>query len=287
MPAQVVDLRIAVVQFSPKIGQVKENMRKAREICSKIEPKSIDLLCFSEMVFSGYVFEHSSDILPYLEDPKTGPTSQFCSEMARELGCYVIAGYPERLSEKELDEIAAESKARGGDYLKTDDGREIHRVGANSVVLVGPDGSWVGGYRKINHFETDETWAKAGDEFTSFTLPLPLKTLSIGVCRDINPHEEHGRQDGGPFEIADYCLSKNTDVLVLLNAWTDSKKKLEEDKDWSTLNHWAARMKPLWTDGKDENAELRSGNASEAPQGEGHDTIVVVANRCGEENGKH
>ena len=94
------------------------------------------------MAFSGYVFENAAAITPYLEHPRTGTTSQFCSDLAKRLQCFVVAGYPEKLS------------------LAED--RKIDQVGANSAAFYGPDGEWVGGYRKTHLFETDLTWAKPG-----------------------------------------------------------------------------------------------------------------------------
>lgn len=41
-----------------------------------------------------------------------------------------------------------------------EDGSEM--VGANSAIIYDPDGNYVGGYRKINMFETDKTWARPG-----------------------------------------------------------------------------------------------------------------------------
>ena len=95
----------------------------------------------SSKIFLGYVFENAIAITPHLEHPRTGATSQFCSELAKKLQCYVVAGFPEKLSPEE----------------KTD-----RQVGANSSVLYGPDGEWVGGYRKTHLYETDLTWAKPG-----------------------------------------------------------------------------------------------------------------------------
>lgn len=104
------------------------------------------------MVFSGYVFENATAITPYLEHPRTGPTSQFCSDLAKTLQCYVVAGFPEKLS--------------------LDEDRKIDQVGANSAAFYGPDGEWVGGYRKTNLYETDLTWAKPGVG-CSFLLLFP------------------------------------------------------------------------------------------------------------------
>jgi len=93
---------------------------------------------------AGYVFENATAITPHLEHPRTGITSQFCSELAKKLQCYVVAGFPEKLS------------------LEEETSRDEKQVGANSAVFYGPDGEWVGGYRKTHLYETDLTWAKPG-----------------------------------------------------------------------------------------------------------------------------
>lgn len=107
----------------------------------------------------GYMFPNARAIRPYLEQPQQGPTSLFCAELASRLRCYVTAGYPEQLSPEEVEEPT------------TVDGLEVERIGANSAVLYGPDGHWVGGYRKTNLFKTDLTWAKAGE--LSAAQPFP------------------------------------------------------------------------------------------------------------------
>jgi len=102
------------------------------------------------MVFTGYVFPNAESIAPYLEEPRTGPTSRFCADLASRLQCYVTAGYPEKLPPGEIEP--------GVDF----EGNEVTKIGANSAVLYGPHGEWIGGYRKTNLYETDMTWAKAG-----------------------------------------------------------------------------------------------------------------------------
>ena len=84
----------------------------------------------------------------------------------------------------------------------------------------------------------------------------------------------------GPYEIADHAAANRSNILVLLNAWLDSgiveeDETEEEGSDWSTLNFWASRLRPLWV------------NASTRPDIEtGHETVVVVCNRSGTENGE-
>ncbi|KAJ4467548.1 carbon-nitrogen hydrolase [Lentinula aciculospora] len=258
-------------------GQVKANALRAKELCSVIEPKSIDLLCFPEMILSGYVFEDSDEILPYLELPKEGPTSQMCASLARRLGCYVLAGYPERLLQiPDLD---------------TDN--YTHRC-ANSAIFYGPNGDFIGNYRKTNLFITDRTWAKAGFGFTSFDLPAPIGKLTLGICMDLNaqpPADWKAR--GRPYEIAEYAMKENADVVVLLNAWLDSGVRMHycknekelgfiESVDWTTVEFWATRLKPLWVQAE----ELSSPNKEDDEGENGKRTIVVVCNRTGEEKGK-
>jgi len=231
------------------------------------------------MIFTGYDFPNAEAILPFLEEPETGQTSQFCKALASRLRCYVAAGYPERLSDEEKAEPPA--------------------VGANSAILYSPDGSCVGGYRKVNMFETDKTWAKPGPSFKSFSLPMPIGTLSLGICMDLNPHTALWSTEKGPFELAEYCLSTEskprTNVLLLLNAWLDSKEDLGERWDWQTLNYWLSRLRPLWkkeVDPHDEsNSDSDDSDDGETPAHQSNNedrskqTIVVICNRCGDDKG--
>jgi len=103
------------------------------------------------------------------------------------MGCYVAAGYPERLDAEELVETSPPTLANDGQTVRdgpripneeekpmfekdphhttntsTSDDHAQNFVGANSAILYGPSGEWVGGYRKTNLFETDKSWAKPG-----------------------------------------------------------------------------------------------------------------------------
>lgn len=70
--------------------------------------------------------------------------------MAHRLHCHVIAGYPERLTSRDVEP----SLEYGGD--------DADRVGYNSAIIYGPGGNYIGGYRKTNLFETDMSWALPG-----------------------------------------------------------------------------------------------------------------------------
>src|ERR1700734_1864020 len=119
---------------------------------------------------AGYMFPNAHSIRPYLEHPHHGPTALYCSDLALSLRCYVTAGYPERLSPNEVELSAgAASSLDVGRYIEI----ETEKIGANIAVLYGPDGKWIGGYRKTNLFNTDLTCVNAG---TCFSAQNPLSS---------------------------------------------------------------------------------------------------------------
>jgi protein N-terminal amidase len=121
------------------------------------------LLSYLRPFNSGYVFPTPKDILPYLEEPKTGVTSLFCQELANNLGCFVVIGYPEQLRP---DEDRPEGR-------QGQDGRE-KVVAANSAIIFGPGGEHIGGYRKTNLFVADLPWAKPGVYTFCRLFPSPF-----------------------------------------------------------------------------------------------------------------
>ncbi|GJJ15642.1 hypothetical protein Clacol_009920 [Clathrus columnatus] len=214
------------------------------------------------MILTGYTFDSADSIKPFLEEPGLGVTSRCCKELATRLGCHVIAGYPEKLVGKNNDSNASEDNAN---LLK-------RLVGHNSAVLFNSKGL-CGNYRKTNLFDADKPWALPGDGFATFDLGNPLGRISIGICMDLNPAPSAvwTSIDEGPYEIAEYTLDQDTNLLVILCAWLDSGKSLDSRWDISTMNYWLMRLYPLWM-----KLEGRPSKNSE--------TIVVMCNRCGIEN---
>ncbi|KIJ64615.1 hypothetical protein HYDPIDRAFT_111995 [Hydnomerulius pinastri MD-312] len=291
------NLRVAVVQFAPKIGEVQANIAKARELCKGLAPESIDLLCLPEMIFSGYMFPNATSISPYLEHPRTGPTSAFCAEIARHLHCYVAAGYPERL-EPQISSPGAEDSATNRPQL----------IGANSAVLYGPTGEHVGAYRKTNLFETDLTWAAAGIGFSTLHLPPPLGPTTIAICNDLNVQKPAVWESlaDGPYELAQHCIRSGTRLLVLLNAWlhpdqgepnqdnkpgrndlkTDGNESDGLEPNWQVINYWATRLRPVWANVEEAWTGKDQKGRSEANQDHSKELLVVLCNRFGNEGEK-
>ncbi|KIM28328.1 hypothetical protein M408DRAFT_139999 [Serendipita vermifera MAFF 305830] len=254
-------LRVGVVQYDPKITEVEVNMKRVRSFLEKTPKGSLDLLCLPETALTGYVFPTPEDVKPVLEEPKTGPTSLFAQELSRQLACYVVAGFPERLAK--------------------DEEHPAQLVGANSAIMYDPTGTYVGQYRKTNLFEADLPWVKPGTGFISFPqLPDPISTLSLGICMDLNPGPTTIELPA-PCELASFALSNRSRVLVLLCAWLDSGQHPDTKWDLTTIQYWLGRLLPLWST---ESEDLSPMN--EYPVPDDHDeTIVIICNRTGNERG--
>lgn len=77
----------------------------------------------------------------------------------------------------------------------------------------------------------------------------------------------------GPYELARHHLASKSGILILLNAWLDSEQNPEDEVDEQTINYWSIRLRPLWS-------------KEEVGVDDGAETMVVVCNRTGEENGE-
>jgi protein N-terminal amidase len=78
----------------------------------------------------------------------------------------------------------------------------------------------------------------------------------------------------GPYEIASHCITENSNLLIVLNAWLESPEDIGEDYAWTTMNFWAHRLRPLWKQQEGASADDQ------------RETNVVICNRTGNENGE-
>ena len=100
---------------------------------------------------------------------------------------------------------------------------------------------------------------------------------------DLNPRLPWTLEEG-PYELADHCLKTRSNLLILLNAWLDSEKEQESEEDILTMNYWATLLRPLWH----RKPNGSSGEGAEPREtSEDVETVVVVCNRSGVENGEH
>lgn len=247
-------MKIAILQFNPRLGQFPQNITKADQLLSTNQ-SNLDLLVLPELAFSGYNFPSLAAITPFLEPTASGPTTQWAIRVARARNCTVIVGYPE---------IAVSSNpAETKNY--------------NSTVTISPKGEILANYRKSFLYYTDETWATEGfrsnnnpSQSPFFTSPSlgNLGPVGHGICMDINPYRFESPWTN--YEFATAMLAHGCKLVVLSMAWLT--RLTPEDTvaqanvpDMETVAYWLERFWPF--------QEARSTEA----------ITVVFANRCGSE----
>ena len=176
-------MKIALVQFDPQLYDNKKNMEKAQSLMSSVQA---DVYILPEMAFSGYMFQDTKDITPYVEDQK-GETFKWASRMAIEKQAFVQVGYPEKGSD--------------GFY--------------NSILIVDRQGQLIRNYQKHHLYETDYSWATPGPSYGY--VDTEFGRIGLGICMDLNPYRHEA-----PFELfewANYQLSNQCEIFWCSMAW--------------------------------------------------------------------
>lgn len=112
-------MRVAVIQFAPRFGEVKANLSAIEEALGGF---TADLVVLPELCTTGYQFRDRAELERYAE-PASGPSLSRLREAAAGCGAHLVVGFAE--------------SDRGALY--------------NSAALVGPEGT-KGVYRKVHLF---------------------------------------------------------------------------------------------------------------------------------------
>jgi protein N-terminal amidase len=258
-------MKIATLQFSPRVGDIARNFSMAESLLMREEREGLlqdlDLLVLPELAFSGYNHPSLSAIAPHLEPTAAGPSTRWAARTAKRLKCTVAVGYPE----------AADGE---GNYNTNFDATITTSTKAyNALVFVNCVGDVVAHYRKSFLYYTDETWALEGPGFHAGVLPLGQNGSRVkcvaGICMDINPYRFEAPWTA--YEFANHARESRAKLLVLSMAWLTrlTQEAVQEEAmmpDFDTVGYWIERFKPLvGVDGLEE------------------EVVVVCANRTGEE----
>ena len=136
-------IRAGFVQFNPRFGQVRNNVRRLEVL---LQPVRADLLVIPELFNTGYQFASAREVDVLAEPIPNGYTTQKLCALAKRKKTFLVAGIPER---------------RGSKFY-------------NSAVLVGPQG-YIGVYRKAHLFHEEKIWFSPGN--------TALRVWDIGVAR--------------------------------------------------------------------------------------------------------
>ncbi|EER27389.1 Carbon-nitrogen hydrolase [Coccidioides posadasii str. Silveira] len=282
-------MRIATLQFSPRLRDVEGNIERGEEILNKWEQshgdeaRKLDLLVLPEMAFTGYNFSSLETIKPYLEPTRSGPTAKWARSTARRLGCVVCVGYPEIRATKSDQTSVQESSEAETSNLE-------HEKRFNSLIIEDSSGNTLLNYQKCFLYYTDEPWASEGENGKGY-FPLPVsirskpgETLSnrsqstvhiptaVGICMDINPYKFIAPYTA--YEFATHVLDSGAKLVIVSMAWLTWLTSEElagepQTPDTDTFQYWIQRFWPLIT----------------RDSWDGEEIIIVFANRTGEEEG--
>ncbi|CAI5709874.1 unnamed protein product [Hyaloperonospora brassicae] len=207
-------MQIAIVQYDPQLGQVERNMQYVDQMVASLsEGDHIDIMMLPEMAFTGYKFHTKAEVAEVAEGNNDGMTYRWCQRHARRLHCMVTCGYVER----------------EGDLLY------------NSMLVVSPAGELVCNPRKTFLYETDKPWATAGEGFCTWYCPWLDKTISFGICMDINPDDF--KAPFSAYEFGTHVVENQSDLVLFACAWNDFEAHdIEPD---STLTYWMQRLSPV------------------------------------------
>ncbi|EPE02927.1 carbon-nitrogen hydrolase [Ophiostoma piceae UAMH 11346] len=258
-------MKIACLQFAPLVGDKNNNLNRADAVLNKaVDVENLDLLVLPEMAFSGYNFRSLAHITPYFEPTASGITSLWARTTALKFGCNVIVGYPEKV------DVRNNWPANPEFY--------------NSAVFIGRDGETIGNYRKTFLYAVDEKWALEGpDGFFDDELG-DLGSVALGICMDLNPYRFEAPWDA--FEFANHVLDVRANLVVLSMAWLTTEdpetfSQFPNQPDMFTLDYWIQRLEPVITSTVN---RYRHNSTGQAPVGRNDEIIVVICNRCGNED---
>uniref|UniRef100_A0AAV1T097 CN hydrolase domain-containing protein n=1 Tax=Peronospora matthiolae TaxID=2874970 RepID=A0AAV1T097_9STRA len=207
-------MQIAIVQYDPQLGQVERNMKHVDQMVASLSKSdSIDILMLPEMAFTGYMFRNKAEVAEVAEVADEGQTYRWCQHHARRLHCMVTCGYVEK----------------EGDLMY------------NSMLVISPAGELVCNPRKTFLYETDKSWATAGKGFCTWHCPWLGKTISFGICMDINPDDF--KAPFSAYEFGTHVVENRSDLVLFACAWNDFEA--HDIGPGSTLSYWAQRLSPV------------------------------------------
>ncbi|MBJ7610445.1 MAG: hydratase [Candidatus Dormibacteraeota bacterium] len=147
-------VRIAVAQYAPHVGDVVGNRAAAVRWAQRAAAEGVDLLVLPELASSGYVFESDEEAARTAEDASTGEIVTALADVCAGSATHCVVGINERSG----------------------------RVRHNSAVLIGPHGP-LATYRKLHLFNDEQSWFEPGGELPA--VDLPFGRVGMVICFDL------------------------------------------------------------------------------------------------------
>ena len=149
-------LKIAAVQFDPKIGENKNNLERMLKELKTAAGNGAKLIVFPECALPGYMFTSMAEAVPYSETIP-GPATDKLAAACKELGVYAVMGMIEK------------------------DGNKYY----NAAAFTGPEGL-IGKYRKIHlPYLGIDRFVDHGDKPYQ-VYRTPIGNIGLFICYDSN-----------------------------------------------------------------------------------------------------
>ena len=136
------------------LGNVRHNLQKIKSLAQRAARREVDMVCFPELATTGYALNRS---WRKLAEKVSGPTSDALGRIASEHGFYLICG---------IDELHPK-----GDRIY------------DSSVLIDPNGSVAGVYRKVHLWASEQKFFTPGNSFPVFRTRFGK--IGLGICYDL------------------------------------------------------------------------------------------------------
>jgi predicted amidohydrolase len=189
-------VRVAAVQFTASSDKAA-NLRRLRDLTKDAAAQRAELVVAPEASMHG--FGRLTESLAAVAEPLDGPFVSGLGEAAREHGVTIVAGMFEAVPDDSAHAF-------------------------NTVVIIGPDGSLLGRYRKLHLFDAlgwVESDRLARSEVEYVTFPCGEFVVGVMTCYDLRFPE-----------LARVLVDDGATAVVVPSAWVAGEHKVDQ---WSTL----------------------------------------------------
>lgn len=177
-------MKVAAVQFQPKLRDVEGNLRRAAELTIEAAKSGAKIVVLPELCTTGYSFMNVGEARPFAETllPEQSRSMEVFGTLAAKFDVNVVWG-------------VMESDLGTGKLY-------------NSQVLMTPAGEFIS-YRKINKWGNDYLWAASGESNPPI-IEVDGKKVGLLICRDVRDKYDDDWKDFYEKGDADIvCLSAN------------------------------------------------------------------------------
>jgi predicted amidohydrolase len=179
-PETAPTLKVASIHYRAIPSNKAENIRCLSALIIEAAVHGAGIIVLPEMCTTGLNLQNRAEA-EFLAETIPGPATDVFAKIALHHKVYIVLSL-------------AESDLTTGKLY-------------NSQIMLGPDGSIIGTYRKIHLFGPDLDWAETGD-LGYQAVDTELGRIGLGICCDINY-----------WEFIDFLSEAQVDILAFSTNW--------------------------------------------------------------------